>query len=69
MKNILLLDSEGNRVASKFYSDDWPTNKAKETFEKAIFNKTQKTNARTEGAFRVFDFSLNFIFMLCSKIK
>lgn len=50
MKNILLLDSDGNRVASKFYSDDWPTNKAKEAFEKAVFTKTQKINARTEGA-------------------
>lgn len=56
MKNILLLDSDGNRVASKFYSDDWPTNKAKEAFEKAVFTKTQKINARTEGA--LYDFSL-----------
>lgn len=49
VKNILLLDAEGKRVAVKYCSDDWPTNSAKEAFEKAIFNKTQKTNARTEG--------------------
>lgn len=49
VKNVLLLDSEGKRVAVKYYSDDWPTNAAKEAFEKAVFNKTQKTNARTEG--------------------
>ncbi|XVE57290.1 hypothetical protein DITRI_Ditri04bG0079600 [Diplodiscus trichospermus] len=48
VRNILLLDSEGNRVAVKYYSDDWPTNSAKEAFEKALFTKTQKTNARTE---------------------
>ncbi|KAK4259438.1 hypothetical protein QN277_005768 [Acacia crassicarpa] len=36
VKNILLLDSEGKRVAVKYYSDDWPTNSAKEAFEKAI---------------------------------
>ncbi|RVW47385.1 Coatomer subunit zeta-1 [Vitis vinifera] len=48
-KNILLLDSEGKRVAVKYYCDDWPTNNAKETFEKSVFSKTQKTNARTEG--------------------
>lgn len=48
MKNIILLDSEGKRVAAKYYSDDWPTNIAKESFEKAIFTKTQKINARTE---------------------
>ncbi|GKC66693.1 coatomer subunit zeta-1-like protein, partial [Tanacetum coccineum] len=48
VKNILLLDSEGCRVAVKYYSDDWPTNSAKEAFEKSVFTKTQKTNARTE---------------------
>ncbi|XP_052476379.1 coatomer subunit zeta-1 isoform X1 [Gossypium raimondii] len=49
IKNILLLDSEGKRIAVKYYSDDWPTNSAKEAFEKAVFAKTQKTNARTDG--------------------
>ncbi|KAG5562127.1 hypothetical protein RHGRI_004992 [Rhododendron griersonianum] len=49
VKNILLLDSEGKRIAVKYYSDDWPTNSARETFEKAVFTKTQKTNARTEA--------------------
>ncbi|KAF7149510.1 hypothetical protein RHSIM_Rhsim02G0154700 [Rhododendron simsii] len=49
VKNILLLDSEGKRVAVKYYSDDWPTNSVRETFEKAVFTKTQKTNARTEA--------------------
>lgn len=49
VKNIFLLDSEGKRVAIKYYSDDWPTNSAKEAFEKSVFTKTQKTNARTEG--------------------
>ncbi|KAK9267439.1 hypothetical protein L1049_009865 [Liquidambar formosana] len=48
IRNILLLDSEGKRVAVKYYSDDWPTHNAKEAFEKAVFTKTQKTNARTE---------------------
>ncbi|XP_010430086.1 PREDICTED: coatomer subunit zeta-1-like [Camelina sativa] len=48
VKNILLLDSEGKRVAVKYYSDDWPTNTAKEAFEKAVFTKTQKTSSRTE---------------------
>ncbi|XP_021902928.1 coatomer subunit zeta-2-like isoform X2 [Carica papaya] len=48
VKNILLLDSEGKRVAVKYYSDDWPTNSAKLAFEKYIFSKTSKTNARGE---------------------
>ncbi|CAH8381931.1 unnamed protein product [Eruca vesicaria subsp. sativa] len=48
VKNILLLDSEGKRIAAKYYTDDWPTNTAKEAFEKTVFSKTKKTNARTE---------------------
>lgn len=55
VKNILLLDSEGKRVAVKYCSDDWPTNSAKEAFEKAIFNKTQKTNARTEAEITMYE--------------
>lgn len=49
IKNILLLDSEGKRVAVKYYSDDWPTLNAKLAYEKSVFTKTQKSNARTEG--------------------
>ncbi|KAL8506320.1 hypothetical protein ACS0TY_017258 [Phlomoides rotata] len=48
VKNILLLDSDGKRVAAKYYSEDWPSNSARESFEKAVFPKTQKTNARSE---------------------
>ncbi|TXG68521.1 hypothetical protein EZV62_003456 [Acer yangbiense] len=49
VKNILLLDSEGKRVAVRYYSDDWPTNVTKLAFEKNMFIKTMKTNARMEG--------------------
>lgn len=49
MKNILLLDSEGKRVAVKYFSDDWPTHSAKMAFERSVFIKTMKTNARSEG--------------------
>lgn len=65
VKNILLLDSEGKRIAVKYYSDDWPTNAAKEAFEKAVFNKTQKTNARSEG----IGFYIKFLlYLLCSPV-
>ncbi|CAN1808517.1 Coatomer subunit zeta-3 [Linum perenne] len=50
VKNILLLDSEGNRVAVKYYGNtDWPTDGAKEAFEKLVFSKTRKTNVTTEA--------------------
>uniref|UniRef100_A0A5B7A9F8 Coatomer subunit zeta n=1 Tax=Davidia involucrata TaxID=16924 RepID=A0A5B7A9F8_DAVIN len=55
VKNILLLDSDGKRVAVKYYADDWATNSAKEAFEKSVFTKTQKTNARTEADIMMFE--------------
>ncbi|KAF0923880.1 hypothetical protein E2562_007732 [Oryza meyeriana var. granulata] len=55
VKNILLLDSEGKRVAVKYYTDDWPTLSAKLAFEKSVFVKTQKATAGTEAEIVMFD--------------
>ncbi|KAL6201260.1 hypothetical protein ACLB2K_024975 [Fragaria x ananassa] len=56
VKNILLLDSERKRVTTvKYYSDDWPTNGAKLVFEKSVFTKTLKTNARIEAEIMMFE--------------
>ncbi|KAK9091411.1 hypothetical protein Sjap_024588 [Stephania japonica] len=55
VKNVILLDSEGKRVAVKYFSEDWPTNQAKLAFEKSVFTKTKKTNARTEVEVTMFD--------------
>ncbi|CAJ1955447.1 unnamed protein product [Sphenostylis stenocarpa] len=55
IKNILLLDSDGKRVAVKYFSDDWPTNSSKIAFEKFVFSKTVKTNARTEAEITLLD--------------
>lgn len=52
MKNVILLDSEGKRVAVKYFSDDWPGLSAKLAFEKSIFTKTHRTGARSEGIFK-----------------
>lgn len=52
-------------MAVKYYSEDWPTNSAKESFEKAVFTKTQKTNARTEGNLSYNYFSVEVIFCIC----
>ena len=49
VKNIILLDSEGKRVAVKYFSDEWPTLAAKMNFEKSLLSKTQRANARAEG--------------------
>jgi hypothetical protein len=55
IKNVLLLDSEGKRVAVKYYSDDWPTLSAKLAYEKSVFTKTQRTSARSEAEIGLFD--------------
>jgi hypothetical protein len=55
IKNILLLDDEGKRVAVKYYSDDWPTLASKLSFEKSTFTKTQRTGARAEAEIGMFD--------------
>ncbi|KAI3773325.1 hypothetical protein L1987_47850 [Smallanthus sonchifolius] len=55
IKNVLLLDSGGRRVAVKYYTDEWPTNGAKLAFERSVFIKTQKTNARTEAEIVMFE--------------
>ncbi|KAM0034648.1 putative Longin-like domain superfamily, AP complex, mu/sigma subunit, coatomer subunit zeta protein [Helianthus debilis subsp. tardiflorus] len=55
IKNLLLLDSEGRCVAVKYYTDEWPTNGAKLGFERSVFTKTHKTNARTEAEIVMFE--------------
>eukprot|EP00898_Chlorokybus_atmophyticus_P002429 jgi/Chlat1/3187/Chrsp22S03459 len=55
VKNILLLDSEGKRVAVRYYGSDWPTNASQLSFEKSLFAKTQRTNARGEAEIIMLD--------------
>ncbi|KAK1697605.1 hypothetical protein QYE76_014302 [Lolium multiflorum] len=55
VKNILLLDSEGKRVAVKYYTDDWPQLSAKLAFEKSVFVKTQKASSGAEAEIVMFD--------------
>ncbi|XP_078181401.1 coatomer subunit zeta-1-like [Carex rostrata] len=50
VKNILALDSKGKHVAVKYYTDDWPLLSSKLAFEKSVFTKTMKINARNEGS-------------------
>jgi len=45
VKSILILDSEGKRLAVKYYCDDYPTTKEQLEFEKNLFNKTHLANA------------------------
>ncbi|TPX30942.1 hypothetical protein SmJEL517_g05585 [Synchytrium microbalum] len=45
VKALVLLDSEGKRMISKYYTPDYPTIKEQKSFEKALFEKTKKSNS------------------------
>jgi hypothetical protein len=46
---LIVLDSDGNRIVSRYYSDDLKTVAAQRVYEKRLFEKTQKVNAKDEG--------------------
>ncbi|KAF4398181.1 hypothetical protein G4B88_019902 [Cannabis sativa] len=62
VKNILLLDSEGQRVAVRYYTDEWPTLTHKLAFEKSVFHRTLKSNPRTEAEIAMFDDKIDLHF-------
>eukprot|EP00887_Chlorella_sp_A99_P003613 scaffold7.g3613.t1 len=55
VQNLLLLDSEGKRIAVKYYSKQWATVPQQAEFEKSVFAKTARTNARGEPEIIMFD--------------
>ena len=55
VKNILLLDSEGKRIAVKYYDEEWASLSQQLAFEKSVFQKTQRANARGEAEIILFD--------------
>lgn len=55
IKNLLLLDSEGKRIAVKYYGDTWQNVAQEQAFEKSLFGKTQRANARGEPEVIMFD--------------
>ncbi|CAM4811177.1 unnamed protein product [Rotaria magnacalcarata] len=42
IKGIIILDNDGNRLLSKYYSNSYVTLKEQKDFEKSLFNKTHK---------------------------
>ncbi|GBF91367.1 hypothetical protein Rsub_04107 [Raphidocelis subcapitata] len=55
VKNLLLLDSEGKRIAVKYYSPEWSTVNSQANYEKSVWGKTSRTNARGEAEIVMFD--------------
>ncbi|KAJ3411985.1 Mismatch repair protein msh3 [Chytridiales sp. JEL 0842] len=44
-KAVIILDSEGKRLLSKYYTPEYPTIKEQKVFEKALFDKTRRMNS------------------------
>ena len=49
VQNMLLLDSEGKRIAVKYFDQQWAAIAQQSNYEKSVFSKTSRTNARGEG--------------------
>mmetsp|Transcript_19402 Transcript_19402/g.35034 ORF Transcript_19402/g.35034 Transcript_19402/m.35034 type:complete len:184 (-) Transcript_19402:281-832(-) len=55
LKNVLLLDSEGKRIAVKYFSEEWSTVNSQANFERLLWSKTNQTNARGDAEITMFD--------------
>lgn len=56
---MILLDMDGKRIAVKYYNKTtWPDLESEFKFEKAIFMKTQRSNARGEPEIMLLDGSI-----------
>lgn len=51
VKAILVVDGDGKRIMARYYgAPEFPTGEAEATFEKKLYDKTMRTNAKNEGA-------------------
>ena len=51
IKAILVVDGDGKRIMARYYgAPEFPTGEAEATFEKKLYDKTMRTNAKNEGA-------------------
>ncbi|XP_066554926.1 coatomer subunit zeta-2 isoform X1 [Amia ocellicauda] len=66
VKAIFILDSDGNRLLSKYYDTElYPSMKEQKNFERNVFNKTSKTDSEIaflEGLTIVYKSSIDIFF-------
>ena len=56
VKAMVVLDSEGKRITVKYYAREWASSvKEQSAFERSLFVKTCRTNARGEAEIIMFD--------------
>lgn len=52
---MLLLDADGKRIAVKYFDPEMTTVAAQMAYERQIFHKTSRTNARGEAEIAILD--------------
>jgi len=56
IKAILVVDGDGKRIMARYYgAPEFPTGEAEATFEKKLYDKTMRTNAKNEAEVIMFD--------------
>jgi hypothetical protein len=51
IKAILIVDGEGKRIMARYYgAPEFPSSVEEASFEKKLYDKTMRTNAKNEGA-------------------
>ena len=50
VKGLLVLDGDGKRIVARYFSSHFASATDELAFEKKLFDKTARTNAKTEGA-------------------
>lgn len=53
--NVLLLDADGKRIAVKYFDGDMTTVASQMAYERQVFQKTSRTNARGEAEIAILD--------------
>ena len=54
---VVLLDTDGKRIVAKYFKSNFASSAEELAFEKKLSDKTMRTNAKTEGAPRLFSLS------------
>uniref|UniRef100_A0A6V3YEI3 Coatomer subunit zeta n=1 Tax=Prymnesium polylepis TaxID=72548 RepID=A0A6V3YEI3_9EUKA len=55
VKGLLVLDGEGKRIVARYYSSHFASSADELAFEKKLFDKTARTNAKTEAEIIILD--------------
>lgn len=55
ISSVIILDSDGKRIAVKYYSEEWNTVAAQANYEKDLFSKTNRAGQRSDAEILTFN--------------